>query len=766
MRGFLIAVLCTCAAAAQAGVGEWKTYTPKKEVRGIARAGGILWVATAGGLFSHDPASGAYSTFTTSEGLRSVDLTAIAADQAGNLWIGASDGTLHRYRPGMRDWSYISDLSLLNASRKRINALQVWGDSLIVLSDIGMSVYSISRSEFGDSYLRFGIAPGLVTGTLTGAARYGGRIWASTQSGVVSTPSTNPNPTEPSSWQVHTLSDGLPSGVATSLLVAGDSLYVSTASGIAVWDGASWRPLAGTSSYDVLALAPAEGSCVNALFVTPASIGAIDPSGSALLLPSPPGLAFSSIAAGGSVGTMNAGVVFYQPCPAPGDTAGIVGTSLPPGPQSGKFVSVAVDEGGWVWAATGNRNGEGFMSFDGTTWRSYTAAQYPELGTDEFYSVSVGPGNTKYLGNWGSGLAIVNGRNEIERVLNTSNGLPPTIGTEPFVVVGGVATDRQGTAWLTARTPSLGDTTLVTLSTQGGALSYVTGCMYDLPDSTGICKTQTPLRVLGDVVIDDFGTKWFTNYGRFETVGPLGLYYYNETRNLPGTRGGWGKMTTLDGLPSNYAWSAAVDRFGDVWLGSELGVTIIYSPSNPKASIAPYRPLPDQIIQDILVDPLNRKWIATKRGAFLLSQDGTSVIEHYTVESTGGRLPDDDVTSIALNPATGMVYFGTEKGLASLSTVAVAPVRSIAELKVYPNPFELPPAAPLTVDGLVAGSSLKVFTIDGVLVKAVDSPGGRIGFWDGTDLRGEGVSSGVYIVIGYSQDGTEVGSAKIAVIRR
>ena len=404
------------------------------------------------------------------------------------------------------------------------------------------------------------------------------------------------------------------------------------------------------------------------------------------------------------------------------------------------------------------------MSFDGTAWRSYTAGQYPGLQYDEYYVVSTGPGNVKYIGGWGPGLVVVNAANEIERVLNTSNGLQPSVQLFPFVVVGGVATDRSGIAWLTSRTPT-GDTTLVKLN-PGGSLDYVTGCMYELPDTSGVCKTRSPLRILADVVIDDYGTKWFTNYGRFETEGSSGLYYYNETRNLPGTRGGWGKLTKLDGLSDNQVWSLAVDRFGDVWVGSNLGISIIYSPTNPKASIAPYRPLSDQIIQDILVDPLNRKWVATKRGVFLLSQDGTNVLEHYTVENTGGRLLNDDVASIALDGKTGVVYFGTEKGLTSLSTPAVAPNRSFAELKVYPNPYEIPASAPVTVDGLVAGSSLKVFTVDGALVRAVDSPGGRVGFWDGTDGRGALVSSGVYVVVAYSEDGTEVGSAKIAVIRK
>ncbi len=160
MRGFLLMVCCLFAAGAYAGVDEWKTYTPKKEVRAITPAAGALWAATAGGLFSRSSADGSYATFTTSEGLRSIDLTALATDSSGNVWIGASDGILHRLRPSTREWTYIQDIALLDASRKRINAIQVWGDSLMVLSDVGISVYSMSRAEFGDSYLRFGEDPG------------------------------------------------------------------------------------------------------------------------------------------------------------------------------------------------------------------------------------------------------------------------------------------------------------------------------------------------------------------------------------------------------------------------------------------------------------------------------------------------------------------------------------------------------------------------------------------------------------------------------
>jgi len=84
---------------------------------------------------------------------------------------------------------------------------------------------------------------------------------------------------------------------------------------------------------------------------------------------------------------------------------------------------------------------------------------------------------------------------------------------------------------------------------------------------------------------------------------------------------------------------------------------------------------------------------------------------------------------------------------------------------VYPNPFEVPSPRPATIGGLVEDSYLKIFTVSGALVRELNTPGGGIGTWDGTDDANRPVSSGVYVIVAYSQDGTEVGSAKVAVIR-
>ena len=203
-------------------------------------------------------------------------------------------------------------------------------------------------------------------------------------------------------------------------------------------------------------------------------------------------------------------------------------------------------------------------------------------------------------------------------------------------------------------------------------------------------------------------------------------------------------------------------------MGTDRGIAIILDPSNPLRSqaIATYRPAFGLTVNAIAVDPLNQKWVATTEGVILYSPDGTQALASYTVESTAGKLIDNNVKSIAIDPGTGTVYFGTTGGLASLSTPAVAPKAQFDKISVYPNPYFVPNGTQLTVDGLVANSSIKVLTIDGRLVREIKTPGGRIGFWDGRDEQGNVVASGVYIIAGFTQDGSQAGKGKVAVIRR
>ncbi|MBP5613271.1 MAG: Por secretion system protein, partial [Bacteroidales bacterium] len=90
------------------------------------------------------------------------------------------------------------------------------------------------------------------------------------------------------------------------------------------------------------------------------------------------------------------------------------------------------------------------------------------------------------------------------------------------------------------------------------------------------------------------------------------------------------------------------DKNGQVWLGTDRGIKIYYSPSrllnNP--STLPYAPrvtmdslvellLYHEAVTCICVDQGNRKWVGTDNaGLFLLSEDGEQELLHFTKENS------------------------------------------------------------------------------------------------------------------------------------
>jgi len=245
--------------------------------------------------------------------------------------------------------------------------------------------------------------------------------------------------------------------------------------------------------------------------------------------------------------------------------------------------------------------------------------------------------------------------------------------------------------------------------------------------------------------------------------------YFNEngTPNDPSDD----KSAFVGGLnDNNDVTCLSVDKNGDIWVGTGLGVNIItntYSitqSTTPQLAISSVFILRQQSINCILVDPLNQKWVGTNQGLFVVNQDGTTLLNVYNAENS--PLLSDVIMNLAIDENTGTVYASTGAGLISFKTTSVKPVQSFAGLQVYPSPFKLTNGTnQLTIDGLIANTDIKILTISGSLVKEFTSPGGRIAFWDGRDAKGSLVSSGIYIIVAYDQDGNNVAAGKIAVLR-
>jgi len=96
------------------------------------------------------------------------------------------------------------------------------------------------------------------------------------------------------------------------------------------------------------------------------------------------------------------------------------------------------------------------------------------------------------------------------------------------------------------------------------------------------------------------------------------------------------------------------------------------------------------------------------------------------------------------------------------------PIENYSGISVYPSPFHIPSQKPLVVDGLADASSLMVMTVTGKVIRHLkDSDLQDNGYqikWDGKNMQGEWVGSGVYLLSVYNSNG-ESSFAKITVIR-
>ena len=150
-------------------------------------------------------------------------------------------------------------------------------------------------------------------------------------------------------------------------------------------------------------------------------------------------------------------------------------------------------------------------------------------------------------------------------------------------------------------------------------------------------------------------------------------------------------------------------------------------------------------------------------GAYLISEDNYSEIHHFT--STNSNLLSDNVQAIAINPQTGEVFFGTDKGLCSYMSDATEPNEEMNKDNVYayPNPVRPDYTGLITVTGLSYDADVKIVTSNGVLVAQGRSNGGMF-TWDGTDLKGKRVASGVYFVETATSTGSKGTVCKIAIV--
>lgn len=245
-------------------------------------------------------------------------------------------------------------------------------------------------------------------------------------------------------------------------------------------------------------------------------------------------------------------------------------------------------------------------------------------------------------------------------------------------------------------------------------------------------------------------------------------FQYTETDN---------GQTKLMSVTPGFISTMVQDLNGVIWVGTDAGpflfqnLSKIYDPEytcsrvkiprNDGTGRADYL-LQNENIKSIAIDGANRKWLGTETsGVYLMSENGQQTIEHFTTENS--PLLSNDVLSIAIHPGTGEVYFGTGNGIVSYQSNAVDGEQEYTNVHAYPNPVREGYKGIITITGLLKDSQVKITDLNGNLVCETVSNGG-IATWDGKDLYGRKVSTGIYLAICVSSDGGKSSITKIMII--
>lgn len=738
LRLCLFLIVLTIQTLAQ-NFGEWKIYSDLKDVRSTTIVGNNAWVATGGGVFKRNLIDSSYQILTKAEGLTSQNLTAIANDASNKIWFGSGEGFINIYDQQTGTFQKIVDIYNSSYTKKQVNDIFIKNDSVVTSVDFGLSIISASKNSLLDSYLKFG---NFTSGTKVISAIKTKLFFICTEAGIAVQKENAQNLAAPESWDTYPFNtSALSVSSASKFYVFNSEVLMAASNGVHKYQNKSWQPFLITKSKVV----DLKGSG-NDLYVLKTNRLLRYTNNDTTLIYENAAAQFTSLnlTNDGIYISSNVGLIEIK--------NGKAKTILPNCPGSNLFINLSIGVDGTLWVATGKDvTGKGFYKFDGTNWTNYNTNTLSGLSTNAFYAVHAGADSTTYFGTWGFGTMFFK-QNKFTFYNTTNSGMSGIPSDAMFIVISDIKTDSKGNVWFvnplsSARQP---------LSVYGKDKKW----RHFIFDNPFISTSE----FFDRMVIDQNDIKWF-----FAIQGSRGIYYLNDKGTLDNTSDDVrGVITKSDGLSSDLINCLAVDRRGSLWIGTNVGLNMISDPTPPKTTITSSIGLSvrNQNVNAIAVDPIDHKWVATNNGVFVFSSDGYQLIDYYN--SKNSPLPNDNVISIAIDQKNGIVYMGTDYGLAKLYTSFIEPLESFEELFVYPNPLQLEDgnSSSVTIEGLVRGSTIKIYNITGDLINSVETPGGKIAFWDGRDLNGNYVASGVYVIVAYDEEANNVKTTKVAVIRK
>lgn len=402
-------------------------------------------------------------------------------------------------------------------------------------------------------------------------------------------------------------------------------------------------------------------------------------------------------------------------------------------------------------------NNDGYFELKDYQWTNHSNSEFRGFkDIVAFISDPEDPAHV-YASSYGSGILEFQNL-ELVRFIHdstTNNAFPTIAGTQEHRV-GGFSADPEGNIWFTNNNT---DKPLGVIRPEGTVESFslgsAVGSSLDIKDILYTSQDQIWIQTRGQGVV---------------------VVQVSEGGQLTPAR-----LSASEGsgdLPSGSVLTFAEDQDGEVWIGTNEGMAVFYSPQNifdPERNYDAQiividedgdgngeRVLGSEQINDIEVDGSNKKWFATaSSGVFYTSENGKEQI--YNFNTSNSPLPSNNVIDIEIDDITGMVYFGTDQGIVSFQGGATEGVITHTDVFAYPNPVKPDYNGPILIRGLVTNAQVKITDIEGNIVFETVAEGGQA-IWSGKNFSGERARSGVYLAYITNDDGTATAVTKILIV--
>jgi hypothetical protein len=760
----LFLILLNIPLSAQIAVGQWRDHLPYRNGNMVADAGDLVYYAAEDGLISYHKEDGEVTRISKVTGLSDIGYSAISFSSSNNTLVIAYRNT---------NLDLIQNQSIINIpdirdkqilGNKSINNIHLEGDFAYLACGFGIVVLDIVRKEIKETYY---IGPQGAAVNVYDISATPTEFVACTELGVFHAPKTGVNLSDFSNWQRY---DQIPAGRYNAATFFDGRLYANLSSSLRdtvyVMNNGQW------SYHDTSSTSPMvrmESTAMRLLLIRQngtyeynTNLGAerlVLGYGNNYALPAHATVDADRIM---WVADRQQGLVRIRPN-YDFEYIGVNG----PSSKSSFAISVwdnrcYVASGGFTVTLTNQFNPFGYYTYQNNTWQNVSVFDDPQTAElRDIVNVLADPFDSRrvYATSWGGGLLEYYDNELVARYDTSNSTLRPRAGTANSLLVYGLAMERNRTLWVTGA--------------ESGQLLYAKagdGSWHSF--GFNVIGNIT----LGEVAIDNLGQKW--------VVLPrgAGLLVFNDNGTLTNKTDDKALRLSQNigngNLASITTTCVTTDLNGQVWVGTDNGVSVFFSPGNVFSgnNFDSQRILVEQDgyfqyllenerVTTIQVDGANRKWIGTEgAGAFLMSADGTKQIMHFNKDNS--PLFSNNITSIGIDHLSGEVYFGTANGLLSYRGTATYGVPEFDKEQVYafPNPVRHDYAGPIAIKGLVRDADIKITDASGRTIYTTRAEGGQA-IWDGRSLGGNRATTGVYLVFASDTEGNETFVSKILFIQ-